>query len=379
MEVGHQQVDDLPVEAAMDEQVGASRRLAAGSSRLQCPHRRGADGDDTAGLLARQPGRLGDVVALGVHRMVERVRRGDRLERVEPDHQLDLGHADAGRSETTEQFVGEVEPGRRRRGAPRDRREHRLVARRVAERRRDVGRQRHLADLVEQRQWVDLVGQQFHVERVAGGRALPHPHDRALAGEEHLSHAESFAGAQQRLPPAAVGGRRFEQQDLRGSSRVTPEPQPSRDDPGLVQHEEIALAQEFRQVADVTMLGRCGATVDQQAGTVARLDRRLGDAIVGQVVVEVGDLHRPEATAATWFVLAPTQTNRERQSNRLAPPERRGTATPMCSYAASSATRPRGVRAIIPWVMRNGSYMSSTVSGCSPTLIATVDRPTGRR
>ena len=126
------------------------------------------------------------------------------------------------------------------------------------------------------------------------------------------------------------------------------------------------------------MLGRCGATVDEQAGTVARLDRRLGDAIVGQVVVEVGDLHRPEATAATLVRSGPDPERTERVSRtgwrrRTVAARRR----PMCSYAASSATRPRGVRAIIPWVMRNGSYTSSTVSGCSPTLIATVDRPTG--
>ena len=46
-------------------------------------------------------------------------------------------------------------------------------------------------------------------------------------------------------------------------------------------------------------------------------------------------------------------------------------------YAAESATRPRGVRANIPFWMRNGSYTSSTVSASSPTLIASVDRPTG--
>ena len=179
------------------------------------------------------------------------------------------------------------------------------------------------------------------VERVAGGRALPDPHDRALAGEEHLSHAESLAGAQQRLPPSPVGGRRFEQQDLRRSSRVTPEPQTRRDDPGLVQHEEVAVAQEFRQVADVTMFGRCRATVDEQAGAVARLDRRLGDAIVGQVVVEVGDLHRPEATAANLVRSGPDPKRTERISRTgWRCRTRRGTATPMCSYAASSATRP---------------------------------------
>ena len=35
------------------------------------------------------------------------------------------------------------------------------------------------------------------------------------------------------------------------------------------------------------------------------------------------------------------------------------------------------MRAIIPCWIRNGSYTSSTVSGCSPTLIASVDSPTG--
>ena len=66
--------------------------------------------------------------------------------------------------------------------------------------------------------------------------------------------------------------------------------------------------------------GAADATVDEQAGAVARLDRRLGDAVVGQLVVEVGDLHRPEATAATWFVRDPTPGEPRRQSNRPALP-----------------------------------------------------------
>ena len=45
--------------------------------------------------------------------------------------------------------------------------------------------------------------------------------------------------------------------------------------------------------------------------------------------------------------------------------------------ASAVATRPRGVRAIIPARTRNGSHTSSTVAASSPTATASVDTPTG--
>ena len=54
-----------------------------------------------------------------------------------------------------------------------------------------------------------------------------------------------------------------------------------------------------------------------------------------------------------------------------------GRSRPRCSYAAGSATRPRGVRARNPSRTRNGSYTSSSVSRSSPTAAATASMPTG--
>ena len=62
-----------------------------------------------------------------------------------------------------------------------------------------------------------------------------------------------------------------------------------------------------------------------------------------------------------------------RPGARVVPAARgRGGPTP-----PGSATRPRGVRTSSPCWMRKGSYTSSTVSVCSLTLMARVERPTG--
>src|SRR5205807_7157971 len=56
---------------------------------------------------------------------------------------------------------------------------------------------------------------------------------------------------------------------------------------------------------------------------------------------------------------------------------RRGTSRPKYSYALCVATRPRGVRSIMPICIRYGSYISSIASSSSESAAASVPRPTG--
>jgi carboxymethylenebutenolidase len=56
--------------------------------------------------------------------------------------------------------------------------------------------------------------------------------------------------------------------------------------------------QELGKVADVAVLWRRGAAVDQQAGGITRLDRDLGDQRWIKVVIEILDAHEREATSA---------------------------------------------------------------------------------
>ena len=66
--------------------------------------------------------------------------------------------------------------------------------------------------------------------------------------------------------------------------------QPGRDHPGVVEHQGIAGAQEVGQVADDVVTQR-PVPHHQQARGIARLGRTQGDAVIGQVKVEIGGLH----------------------------------------------------------------------------------------
>ena len=81
----------------------------------------------------------------------------------------------------------------------------------------------------------------------------------------------------------------------RGSLQV----QPSRQDPGVVDHDEVAglaAARAGRATWRCSDVAR-RSSVDQQAGRVPGLDGRLGDALGRQRVVEVGGAHRASAYA----------------------------------------------------------------------------------
>jgi hypothetical protein len=66
-------------------------------------------------------------------------------------------------------------------------------------------------------------------------------------------------------------------------------------DTGVVDHHDVAGAQELREVTDVAVLGgRLRGQGDQQARRVPGLHRRLGDSRVGEVVV--GHQHPFDAT-----------------------------------------------------------------------------------
>ena len=86
-------------------------------------------------------------------------------------------------------------------------------------------------------------------------------------------------------------GERLEQQHLGRATGLAAQAQSRRDHLGVVDHEQVTVAEQVGQVAHVAMLGRRAPPVDQQTRRVPRLDRVLGDALVGQLVVDVGESH----------------------------------------------------------------------------------------
>jgi hypothetical protein len=67
--------------------------------------------------------------------------------------------------------------------------------------------------------------------------------------------------------------------------------QPRRDNPGVVQHQDVAGPQLVRQVGDPQVLQRRPWRHQEQPRGIPRADGPQGDAVLGQVEVEIGKLH----------------------------------------------------------------------------------------
>lgn len=83
-------------------------------------------------------------------------------------------------------------------------------------------------------------------------------------------------------------GEGMEDEDLRGPAPLASGTEPGGTDPGVVDDEEVAAAEQGREVAEGAVLGRApGGEVEEPRG-VALGERPLGDPLSGQRVVEVG-------------------------------------------------------------------------------------------
>ena len=232
-----------------------------------------------------RPRRLGHAVALAVHAVIERVGLADRLERVEPDDELDRVDGGADGCDARQQLRRQVEAGGRRGGRARLLGVHGLVAVRTFEARRDVRRQGHLADVVEQRQRVDPRRvDEVDVERVAGRRARPDDEHRpALGGDELLAVAQLARRTHERLPVAPAGVLRFQQQHLGLPAAGASQSQAGRDHLRLVDDDDVALPQQRRG-------GRrpCGARAPRSPGRRAGAPRHAARSAPGRCAPAAG-------------------------------------------------------------------------------------------
>ena len=214
---------------------------------------------------------------------------GDGTEGVEPDDELHPGDRRAGCSDPVEHRRRQVQPCGRRCCGRRPLGEDRLVALLILEALGDVRRQRCGARTSQRVDQVAVVQRPHqppttvelaaHLEsQLAAGRGVGGP------------LAQLARRTTQRLPPPVVG--RFEQEDLAGSAALAAHGDARRQDPGVVQHDQVARPDERGQLRDDVVLGRePGPPVDQEARRVTRLGGRLRDAILGEVVVELVGPH----------------------------------------------------------------------------------------
>jgi hypothetical protein len=144
--------------------------------------------------------------------------------------------------------------------------------------------------LVEQCQRIG-VADEPHLPRVAAIDAVADLHQRfAICVDQPLASTEFARRADHRLPRPLVGGR-LEQQHLSGTTAGAPQAESGRDHLRVVDDQKVAVSKQLRQIMDVEMIGSGTPPIDQQPGRIAGFDRDLGDALGGQLVVEVAETH----------------------------------------------------------------------------------------
>ncbi len=110
--------------------------------------------------------------------------------------------------------------------------------------------------------------------------------------------------------PLRLDGLDQEQLNASAAARLT-SAQPGRNDPRIVEHQQIIGAQELRQVAHGPVLERAAvAREHHQARSVALGERLLRDERLGQLVVEVRETHRrgqrcSSLTTGSWPTRVP--------------------------------------------------------------------------
>ncbi len=81
--------------------------------------------------------------------------------------------------------------------------------------------------------------------------------------------------------------------------------EPRRDHPGVVEHQQIARAQQLGQIPHAAVL-ECPLADDQQAGGIARPRRMLRDQLLRQVEVEQIDAHAREPASTVSLAQKPS-------------------------------------------------------------------------
>jgi hypothetical protein len=173
-----------------------------------------------------------------------------RQKRAWADVEYDGRQLDAVPADSSEEILGEVQPGRGRGNTPFLPGKDRLVPLAVAGRVRapDVGRQGNVPVPFDVP--ADIVGQQRNqVATVGPIEALRHTHPEAIRDRDLLARAKARCGAKQRLPGAVVLQSAHEQH-LHTTARSSPAEQTRRQNPRPVENEEVARVQELDQITE---------------------------------------------------------------------------------------------------------------------------------
>ncbi len=227
--------------------------------------------------------------------MVFHVLRLDGPERARADVEEDLGPSDAPRGQAREEGGREVETGRGSRDASLFPRVDRLVAFGVlgTVSPPDVGGERGVAR-TGGGPWR---GRPLLDSRWTRRRAsAPNDGDvmvieQVVVDSHGVPDAEPPAGADEGFPGSGSGSGRRRRTSAAPPFRRTPE-EPGGNDPAPVDDEKVPGGEELGEVPEGVVADGSGPPVeDEEAGGVALGKGLLGDELLGEGVVELGDVH----------------------------------------------------------------------------------------
>ena len=186
-----------------------------------------------------------------MHGVVVQILGHHRGERSRADGQLQRAHRGPGSSAPVQHRLGEVESGGWRRSRHRPIGVDRLVALDIGQFPGDIGGQRHFSGQVHESAGI---ASGLHPPLAVVADSLPHLHNWLFTEPKLRTWRHSTAGTHQRTPPPVCS--RLQQQDLDPAPGGFAEPQPGRHNPAVIDHNDIAGAEEIGQIAGETVLRR---------------------------------------------------------------------------------------------------------------------------
>ncbi len=294
MEIRHQRVDDPEMESGGDEKpciAGVCIETACRGRRLERTHGGGPDRYHAAATFPACTHGIAhfrrDIGAFRMHAMLADVVHPDRLERAGADVQRDVRAGEPGIPARGQQDFVEVQACSRRGHRARRARIDSLVALTVEVLRGTlhVRRQRNLAAAFKNR--TRSLGEIEHPELVLTTRD---GRGRAAGKPDRRPHGGRLARAQLHQRAASVEHPLEHQLDA--AARFLRAEQSGRHDARVVEHQQVATAQQLRQVGELPVGdGAAGSVQVQKPAVPASRGRMPRDQVVGQFVVEFGAQH----------------------------------------------------------------------------------------
>ena len=133
-------------------------------------------------------------------------------------------------------------------------------------------------------------GGRDHPIREYGPQDAGHGTDEAFAEVERPALLRAPTRPGEAIPRRGVRGL-LDEEELRAAPLVVGPEEARRDDPRVVDDEEISRVEEGREVGDVSVSEHPGRPVERHETRGAARRRALGDRLRGQVEVEVRDVH----------------------------------------------------------------------------------------